>query len=334
MKLTLSVRSFHTPDTPRDLGLAAEPALGADLAGDPGDLVGERGQLVDHGVDGGLQLEDLAAGVDVDLLGQVAVGDRGGDLGDVADLAGEVVGHDVDVVGEVLPDPGHAADVGLAAEPALGADLAGYPGDLVGEGGQLVDQHVHGLLELQHLARGLDRHLPGEVAAGHRRGDQRDVAHLGGASARPRRSAEASWPPTSSTSCGDLGEQQGRSAGAADARVVGGLRARAEVAARATRQAARRIGSRSASVVPGAGRLAEPLPPDRGCRSRPPPLPPARVRRRRRYQPCLVCLMTRELAVVSVIACPLLRPWPTCPAWPLRDWTALPRCANVTSLPR
>ena len=40
------------PDTPFDLRLAAEPALGADLAGDAGDLVGERRQLVDHGVDG------------------------------------------------------------------------------------------------------------------------------------------------------------------------------------------------------------------------------------------------------------------------------------------
>ena len=43
------------------------------------------------------------AGVDVDLLGQVALGDRGGDLRDVAHLAGQVVRHRVDVVGQVLP---------------------------------------------------------------------------------------------------------------------------------------------------------------------------------------------------------------------------------------
>ena len=42
MKLTLSVRSFHVPDHARHLGLAAQPALGADLAGHPGHLVGER----------------------------------------------------------------------------------------------------------------------------------------------------------------------------------------------------------------------------------------------------------------------------------------------------
>ena len=41
MKLTLSVRSFQTPADALDLGLAAELALGADLAGDAGDLGGE-----------------------------------------------------------------------------------------------------------------------------------------------------------------------------------------------------------------------------------------------------------------------------------------------------
>ena len=33
MKLTLSVRSFHVPATPGTLGLPAELAFGADLAG-------------------------------------------------------------------------------------------------------------------------------------------------------------------------------------------------------------------------------------------------------------------------------------------------------------
>ena len=90
MKLTLSVRSFQVPETPLDLGLAAELAFGADLLRDAGHLGGERVQLIDHRVDGVLQLEDLALDVDGDLLREVAVGDGGGDLGDVAHLAGEV----------------------------------------------------------------------------------------------------------------------------------------------------------------------------------------------------------------------------------------------------
>src|SRR5204863_343333 len=116
-----------------DIGLTAEVAFSAHLAGYTRHLVGEGVELVDHRVDGLLELEDLAADVDGDLPGQVALLDRGGDLGDVPDLAGEVAGHEVHVVGKVFPDPGHALHVGLAAELALGADLARYAGHLVRE---------------------------------------------------------------------------------------------------------------------------------------------------------------------------------------------------------
>ena len=108
-RFTLSVRSFHVPLTPGTCGLAAEAAFGAHLAGDAGDLGGEGGQLVDHRVEGVLELGDLAAGLDGDLLGQVAAGDGRRHLGDVPHLAGEVVGQLVHVVGEVLPG---AADAG------------------------------------------------------------------------------------------------------------------------------------------------------------------------------------------------------------------------------
>ena len=134
------------------LGLAAELAFGADLAGDARDFGGEGVELVDHGVDGVLQLEDLAVHVDGDLLRKVAVGDGGGDFGDVAHLAGEVAGHGVDVVGEVLPGAGDARHVGLAAELAFGADFAGDAGDLGGEAVELVDHGVDGFFELQDLA--------------------------------------------------------------------------------------------------------------------------------------------------------------------------------------
>ena len=81
---------------------------------------------------------------DGDLLRQVALGHRGRHLGDRAHLAGQVGRHRVHRVGEVLPGAGDAAHVGLAAELALGADLAGHPGDLVGERRQLVHHRVHG----------------------------------------------------------------------------------------------------------------------------------------------------------------------------------------------
>ena len=67
-------------------------------------------------------------------------------------------GHQVDVVGQVLPD---AADLdrhrrGLA-ELAFGADLAGDAGHLGHEAVELVDHRVDGVLQLEHLALDIDR---------------------------------------------------------------------------------------------------------------------------------------------------------------------------------
>ena len=50
--------------------------------------------------------------------------DGGRHLGDVAHLGGQVAGHRVHVVGQVLPGAGDARHLGLAAELAFGADLA------------------------------------------------------------------------------------------------------------------------------------------------------------------------------------------------------------------
>src|SRR5207253_1781570 len=144
-----------------DVGLTAALALGPVFAAAVLGLGGEGAQLVDHAVDGVLELEDLAADVDGDLAGEVAVGDGGGDLGDVPDLRGQVAGHRVDRVAEVLPGAGHASYVGLAAELALGADLAGAGRDLRAERADLIDHRVDGVLELQDLAADIHRDLLG-----------------------------------------------------------------------------------------------------------------------------------------------------------------------------
>src|SRR5205823_1667276 len=98
------------------LGLSTQLTFGTNLARHAGHLAGKRAKLIDHRVDGVLQFEDLAAHVDGDLLGQVAVGDRGGDLGDIAHLGGQVAGHHVDAVGQVLPGAGDVLDLGLSTE--------------------------------------------------------------------------------------------------------------------------------------------------------------------------------------------------------------------------
>src|SRR5206468_258673 len=132
------------------------------------------------GVDGVLEFEDFALHVDRDFLGEVAVGHGGGDGGDVADLAGKVVGHEVDVVGEVLTGAEDAGDLGLSAELAFGADFAGDAGDLGGKRAELVHHRVDGVLELEDFAAHVDGDFLGEVAVGDGGGDFGDVTHLAG----------------------------------------------------------------------------------------------------------------------------------------------------------
>src|SRR5437762_2870126 len=118
MKFTLSVRSFHVPATPRTS--AWPPSFPSVPTSRPTRVTSELILLL---VDGVLQLEDLALHVDRDLLREVAARDRGRHLGDVAHLAGQVGGHEVHALGEIPPRAGHALDLGLTAELALGADL-------------------------------------------------------------------------------------------------------------------------------------------------------------------------------------------------------------------
>src|SRR5204862_301697 len=160
------------------VGLAAEPSFGADFACHARHLAGERVELVHHRVAGFLRLQSFAPHVDGDLARQVAAGDGGRHFGDVAHLAGEVGGHRVHAVGQILPGAGDAEHRGLAAEPAFGADLARHAGDFTGEGVELVHHGVDGFLQLQNFAADVHRDLLRQVAAGDGGGDVGDVADL------------------------------------------------------------------------------------------------------------------------------------------------------------
>ena len=53
--------------------------------------------------------------------------------------------------------PATPGTCGLAAELAVGADFAGHAADLAGEGVELIDHRVHGLLELRESRPSLRR---------------------------------------------------------------------------------------------------------------------------------------------------------------------------------
>ncbi len=118
--------------------LAAQLAFDADFARHRGHLVGERRQRVDHAVDGVGQLGDFALGFEHQLAFQIAVGDGGHHFGDAAHLRGQVGGHEVDVVGEILPGAGDAVHFGLAAQLAVGADFARHARHFAGERVELI----------------------------------------------------------------------------------------------------------------------------------------------------------------------------------------------------
>src|SRR5438128_5004785 len=164
----------------RNDGLAAQFAFGADLAGNAGHFGGETAQLVDHRVDGILELQDFAVHIDGDFLGEVAVGDGDGHVGDVSDLSREIAGHDIHAFGQIFPNAAHVANLRLPAELAFGADFAGDAGDFGGERVQLVDHRVHGFFELQDFAADVDGDFLREVAIGDGDGNVGDVSDLGG----------------------------------------------------------------------------------------------------------------------------------------------------------
>src|SRR5207237_289997 len=141
---------------------------------------GEGVELVDHGVERFLQLKDFAGDVHRDLLGEVAAGNRGRDIGDVAHLGGEVRRHEVDVVREVLPGAGDAGHLRLAAELAFGADFARHPRHFGGKRTKLVHHRIDGFLQLQDIAADVDGDFLGEVAVGDRDRHLGDIANLAG----------------------------------------------------------------------------------------------------------------------------------------------------------
>src|SRR6185369_10979441 len=141
------------------LGLTAELAFGADLTGDASHFGGKAAQLIDHGIDRFFELKDFTADIDGDFLRQVTVGNCDGDIGDAPDLSGQVAGHQVDAIGQVLPGAGDTGDDGLTAKLAFGADFTGDAGDFSGKTAQLIHHGIDGVLQLENFAFDIDGDL-------------------------------------------------------------------------------------------------------------------------------------------------------------------------------
>ena len=181
MKLTLSVRSFHVPETPSTRAWPPSfPSVPTSRATRVTSAANERSWST-------IVLMVFLSSRISPLTSTVIFLER-------SPLATAVVtsamlrtwpvrlpGHRVDAVGQVLPGAGDALDVGLAAQLSLGADLAGHAGDLGGERAQLVDHRVDGRGRAQELALqrpvvDLEGHGLRQVALGDRPDDARRLA--------------------------------------------------------------------------------------------------------------------------------------------------------------
>ena len=126
------------------------------------------------------EFENFALHVDGDLLRQVAARHGFRHRRDVAHLARQIAGHEVHVVGEILPRAGDTLHLGLTAELAFGTHFASHAGHFRGERPQLIHHRVDGVLEFQDFAADVDRDLLRQVARRHGRRHFGDVANLAG----------------------------------------------------------------------------------------------------------------------------------------------------------
>src|SRR5204862_2735521 len=86
--------------------LPAQLSFGTNLTSHTRHFRSECVELIHHHIDHFFDLKDLASHIYGDLLGQVTVGDSRCDFGHIAELHGKVTGHEVDVIGQILPRTG------------------------------------------------------------------------------------------------------------------------------------------------------------------------------------------------------------------------------------
>ena len=160
MELTLVGQILPGAGHAAHIGLAAQLAFGAHFARHARHFAGERVELIHHGVDGVLQLQNFAARVHRDL----ASTDRPSPppwspramlrTWDVRLPAMELT-----LIGQILPDAADALHVRLAAQLAFRAHFARHARHFAGERVELIHHGVDGVLQLQNFAAHVHRDL-------------------------------------------------------------------------------------------------------------------------------------------------------------------------------
>ena len=105
------------------------------------------------------QLQNFALHIDGDLLRQIPTRDRRGHVRDISHLPGQVAGHRIHAVGQILPRARNAAHIRLAAKFSFASDLTGDTSHFRRKRTQLIDHGIDRIFELQYFAAHIDRDL-------------------------------------------------------------------------------------------------------------------------------------------------------------------------------
>ena len=149
------------------LRLTAEFSFRAHFASHARHFSGERVQLVHHRVDGVFQLENFALHVHGDFAREVAACHGRSHFRNVAHLRGQVAGHRVDRVREVLPRSRHARHDRLPPQLSVRTNFARHARHFRCERPQLIHHRVDGFLQLQNFTADVHRNLARKIAARH-----------------------------------------------------------------------------------------------------------------------------------------------------------------------
>ena len=132
MRIDTVGQVFPGSGNPLDLGLAAQLAVGADLARDAGHFRGERAKLVNHRVDGLADAEEFAPEraalvLQRNALGEIALGHGADDSSDFLGRSYQVADQGIHGVNAIGPTPSRRTQPRPLADSALLADDRGNP---------------------------------------------------------------------------------------------------------------------------------------------------------------------------------------------------------------
>ncbi|KAH3673385.1 hypothetical protein WICPIJ_009837 [Wickerhamomyces pijperi] len=113
-----------------DLSLNTQLTFNTDILSNSGNFTDEQLQRVHHLVDCQFQIKNLTLSLDMNLLGEVTISNSLGDVGDRSNLVGQVGGHSVNIVGQILPCAINTIHHSLTAQNTIDTDVCGQRRDL------------------------------------------------------------------------------------------------------------------------------------------------------------------------------------------------------------